>query len=94
MPNPGYSNINNHVLMSLNNMAQIKFGRSQSLGMDIVKLGPGLRWGAVYKYLSTYGLGVSGGRYAPVGVPGLLLGGGISDFGSRRGKSKLKKSSQ
>ncbi|CZR57665.1 uncharacterized protein PAC_07554 [Phialocephala subalpina] len=41
-----------------------------------------LIWGEVYTFLNTTGTGkmVVGGRHAPVGIPGLLLGGGISFF--------------
>ena len=53
----------------------------------IAQLEPGLRWGAVYDWISKYNLGVVGGRYNPVGVPGLLLGGGINFFGSQFGWS-------
>ncbi|KAL8941980.1 MAG: hypothetical protein Q9216_001913 [Gyalolechia sp. 2 TL-2023] len=51
----------------------------------LAKLGPGNRWGDVYAWISPNNLYVAGGRYGPVGVPGLLLGGGISYFGSKRG---------
>ncbi|KAI1337077.1 hypothetical protein F5Y15DRAFT_426217 [Xylariaceae sp. FL0016] len=50
-----------------------------------VTLGPGLRWGDVYGFLAPRGLAVAGGRLAPVGVPGLLLAGGVSFHGNRRG---------
>ncbi|KEY74794.1 hypothetical protein S7711_09843 [Stachybotrys chartarum IBT 7711] len=51
----------------------------------IAKLGPGLRWLDVYEWTNSHGLGVLGGRFAPVGVSGILLGGGVSYFGSRFG---------
>lgn len=41
----------------------------------------------VYKFLEPKGLIVSGGRLAPIGVPGLLLGGGISFYGNQYGFS-------
>lgn len=41
-------------------------------------LGPGLRWGEVFSWLEPYKLAVAGGRLAPVGVPGLLLAGGVN----------------
>ncbi|CAN9164842.1 unnamed protein product [Alternaria alternata] len=50
-----------------------------------VDIGPGLRWIDVYKAVEKDGLSVAGGRMAPVGVPGLVLGGGISHFASKRG---------
>jgi hypothetical protein len=50
-----------------------------SLSQDkkIASIGPGNRWGAVYKKLAEYGLVVIGGRASDVGL-GLVLGGGIS----------------
>jgi FAD/FMN-containing dehydrogenase len=52
-----------------------------------VTLGPGHNWGAVYSYLEAYDLAVAGGRLAPVGVPGLLLAGGINFYGNQHGWS-------
>ncbi|KAI0407189.1 hypothetical protein F4802DRAFT_612274 [Xylaria palmicola] len=83
MPVPGASNINGGVLISLNNMRTMALVKNNT----IAQLGPGLRWGEVYNWTSTYGLGVSGGRYSPVGVPGYLIAGGINYFGSRYGWS-------
>lgn len=50
-------------------------------------LGPGYRWGAVYEYLAPYDLAVAGGRLSPVGVPGLLLAGGVNFYGNQHGWS-------
>ncbi|KAI0195870.1 hypothetical protein F4808DRAFT_452809 [Astrocystis sublimbata] len=83
MPVRGAANIDNGVLMSLNKFTMMKMTKQNT----VAQLGPGLRWHEVYNWTSTYGLAVSGGRYAPVGVPGYLLGGGISFFGSRYGWS-------
>ncbi|KAE8348188.1 hypothetical protein BDV28DRAFT_153112, partial [Aspergillus coremiiformis] len=41
-------------------------------------VGVGLRWMQVYQALEPFGLAVTGGRIPTVGVPGLILGGGIS----------------
>lgn len=81
MPVPGAANIDDGVLFSLTNIRTL----SLSVDRSVASLGPGLRWLEVYSWISQYGLGVTGGRFAPVGVSGLLLGGGISYFGSRRG---------
>ncbi|CAO2652281.1 Nn.00g005640.m01.CDS01 [Neocucurbitaria sp. VM-36] len=51
----------------------------------IASIGPGNRWGNVYKTLEQYGLEVIGGRVASVGVSGLTLGGGISHFANAYG---------
>ena len=42
-------------------------------------------WADVYSYLEPYGLAAAGGRLGPVGVPGLLLAGGINFFGNQVG---------
>lgn len=50
-----------------------------------VTVGPGNRWRDVYSYLEPYDLTAVGGRVGGVGVPGLLLGGGISFHSSEYG---------
>ncbi|KAI9150859.1 hypothetical protein HJFPF1_10636 [Paramyrothecium foliicola] len=52
-----------------------------------LKVGPGLRWGPVVKYLEGEGLMAVAGRDVGVGVPGLTFGGGISNLASVRGWS-------
>jgi FAD/FMN-containing dehydrogenase len=42
-------------------------------------------WVDVYTALKSHGLGVAGRRMAPVGVHGLILGGGISFFSNKLG---------
>ncbi|ETS83949.1 hypothetical protein PFICI_05825 [Pestalotiopsis fici W106-1] len=44
----------------------------------IASIGPGAHWGSVYDTLTPYGVTVTGGRAAYVGVGGFLLGGGNS----------------
>ncbi|GAA0388823.1 FAD-binding oxidoreductase [Microbispora corallina] len=44
---------------------------------DLVRIGTGARWGEVARALAPYGLVLSSGDTASVGVGGLLLGGGI-----------------
>ena len=62
---------------------------TMSLSSDerVLSLGPSHRWGDVYKWLSTYDLAVPGGRLSPVGVPGLLLAGGVNFYGNQVGWS-------
>lgn len=48
-------------------------------------VGPGHDWGAVFSYLSQYDVTVAGGRLSPVGVPGLLLAGGVNFQGNQHG---------
>jgi FAD/FMN-containing dehydrogenase len=50
-----------------------------------VSVDPWLRWGTVYDYLDPHELVVLGGRDGSVGVGGLVLGGGISQFTPKRG---------
>jgi hypothetical protein len=52
-----------------------------------VDVGLGLRWLDVYKALDPYDVAVTGGRVPPVGVSGLLLGGGLSFQNSEHGFS-------
>ncbi|KAI0436188.1 hypothetical protein F4803DRAFT_567061 [Xylaria telfairii] len=81
MPVPGASNIDQGVLISLNRMTTMQLTHNNS----IAQIGPGLRWVEVAQWINQYGLMVVGGRYGPVGVSGILLGGGISYFGSKYG---------
>lgn len=83
MPVPGAASIDDGVLISIEKLTTKQLSKDKKLA----KLGPGLRWGSVYDWISPYNLGVLGGRYGPVGVPGLLLGGGINFFGSKYGWS-------
>ncbi|KAK3076361.1 hypothetical protein LTS18_013224 [Coniosporium uncinatum] len=83
MPNPLSNNINDGVLFAMSRLD----GKILSDDRRIVRVGPGQRWMDVYEYTSGFGLGVAGGRYSPVGVGGLLTGGGISYFGSKVGWS-------
>ena len=83
MPVPGAASISDGVLISMERMNRMTLTDNKT----IAQLEPGLRWGAVYDWISKYDLGVTGGRYSPVGVPGLLLGGGIPFFGSQYGWS-------
>ena len=52
---------------------------------SIAEIGPGLTWSEVYGALDPYGVTVTGGRAPPVGVAGLLLGGGLSFQNSEHG---------
>ncbi|KAF2641381.1 FAD-binding domain-containing protein [Massarina eburnea CBS 473.64] len=77
----GASGIDDGITVSLENLKQIKVAPDQKT----VDIGPGNRWVNVYTVLDKVGLGVVGGRMAPVGVPGLILGGGISFFSNKLG---------
>lgn len=79
----GANSIDGDVLIAFSNMTHMRL--SDDLGY--VHIGPGLRWGEVYNYLEPFDLTVAGGRVAPVGVPGLLLAGGIGFYGNKYGFS-------
>ncbi|CZS88437.1 related to 6-HYDROXY-D-NICOTINE OXIDASE [Rhynchosporium agropyri] len=79
----GANNIDNGVLMVMSNMTSLYLSPDKT----ILSIGPAYRWGEVYKFLTKFGLSVPGGRLSPVGVPGLLLGGGINFYGNQRGFS-------
>jgi FAD/FMN-containing dehydrogenase len=82
MPIPGYNGIDDRgVLLSSSNLTALSLSSDKST----VSVGPGNRWRDVYGYLKPFGLSAVGGRVGHVGVPGLLLGGGISFYSSQYG---------
>jgi FAD/FMN-containing dehydrogenase len=82
MPIPGYNGINDAgVLLSSSNLTALSLSSDKST----VSVGPGNRWRDVYGYLQPSGFSAVGGRVGHVGVPGLLLGGGISFYSSQYG---------
>lgn len=80
MPVPGAASTDDGVLFAMSAINTKKL-----VNNNVAQLGPGQSWLTVYSWLSQYDLAVAGGRYAPVGVGGYLLGGGISYFGSEVG---------
>ena len=82
MPIADAANIDSSgVLLSSSKLTRIALSSDNSH----VSVQPGNRWGDVYEYLEPFGLSVVGGRIGSVGVPGLLLGGGVSFFGEEYG---------
>ncbi|PYH40334.1 FAD-binding oxidoreductase [Aspergillus saccharolyticus JOP 1030-1] len=77
----GSNNIDDGVLIVMSNLTTLELSADQS----VLHLGPGFRWQQVYDFLEPYELAVPGGRLGPVGVPGLLLAGGISYYGNQVG---------
>lgn len=77
----GASSIEGGITVSMENFRQI----TVSSDKQTVDVGPGLRWVEVYTAVENHGLTVVGGRMSPVGVPGLILGGGISHFSNKFG---------
>lgn len=69
------------VQISSTNLKTLKLSED----MQTMSIGPGPRWGDVFEYLDGTNVTVIGGRIPSVGVPGLLLGGGISYFSNEHG---------
>lgn len=75
MPIIGSNSIDsNGILLSLSGLDTLELSEDTK----IVSVGPGNRWRDVYGFLEPHSLAAVGGRVGGVGVPGLLLGGGIS----------------
>ncbi|KAL5340068.1 hypothetical protein BJX70DRAFT_397084 [Aspergillus crustosus] len=77
----GASSSQGGVTVLLQELNEITLNRDKS----IASIGPGNRWGQVYKALEPHGLAVVGGRASEIGVGGLLTGGGISYFSNLYG---------
>ncbi|KAF2492610.1 FAD-binding domain-containing protein, partial [Lophium mytilinum] len=77
----GAASINDGVLIALTKLNSL----SISSDLKVASLTPGRSWLEVYNWIQPYNRVIVGGRYAPVGVSGLLLGGGISYFGGQYG---------
>jgi hypothetical protein len=81
--NPGFSNIEGGVtidLLSLNSIQLKENGKA-------VWIGPGARWGDVYRDIEPERKTVAGARISHVGVGGFVLGGGISWYANQEGWS-------
>lgn len=82
MPIADAANINSAgVLISSTNLNTLQLSEDR----QTMSIGPGPRWGNVFEYMDGTNLTIVGGRLAPVGVPGLLLGGGISFYSYKHG---------
>ncbi|PVI03626.1 FAD-binding domain-containing protein [Periconia macrospinosa] len=77
----GAASINNGILVALTDLRKLEI----SSDSEIASLGPGLTWFEVYNWVQKYDRVIVGARYAPVGVSGFLLGGGISFLGPQYG---------
>ena len=77
----GAASTNQGVLVVLTRMREMTMSPSSL----VASLGPGLTWLEVYDWIEPFGRAVLGGRYAPVGVSGFLLGGGISFYSGQYG---------
>lgn len=71
-PNQGWASVDQTgLLIDTVNLDQIKLSPDNS----ILSIGPGNRFGAVYKALNGTGRTIIGGRVTDVGVGGFMLGG-------------------
>ena len=81
-PNRGWASVDDQgVLIDLARLSSIEISSDRRTA----RIGPGLRWLEVYKAFDGTGVTVLGGRTPDVGVGGLILGGGISNFTSEFG---------
>ena len=72
-PNPGFGSIDGSGILI--DLARLN-STSISADKKSVEVGPGARWGQVYKYLDPYGLSAVGARSPVPGVGGFLTGAG------------------
>ncbi|KAF2760217.1 FAD-binding domain-containing protein [Pseudovirgaria hyperparasitica] len=79
----GAANIDEGVTFDLQSLNQVDIASDRKTA----SIGPGNRWRNIYPKLDAVGLAMVGGRVAPVGAGGLILGGGISYFSPRKGFS-------
>ncbi|KFY91859.1 hypothetical protein V498_05286, partial [Pseudogymnoascus sp. VKM F-4517 (FW-2822)] len=79
----GANNIDDGVLMVMSNLTHM----SVSPDKKTLSVGPGYRFSDVYPFLQKYDLTVGAARLGPVGVPGILLAGGINFYGNQFGFS-------
>ncbi|KAI1139195.1 putative FAD-binding oxidoreductase [Hypoxylon sp. FL0543] len=75
-PHHGFANIDNGVLIDMSNFTRLDYDAERSVAV----VGAGLTWGDVYTQLQAQGVIAVGGRVLDVGVPGLILGSGLSWF--------------
>ncbi|TVY85865.1 FAD-dependent monooxygenase, partial [Lachnellula willkommii] len=83
LQNPGFTSNDHGVVISLCQLQNITLAPDKKTAT----IGAGLNWLQVYKELHEHDLTVTGGRVPSVGVPGLLLGGGLSFQNSEHGFS-------
>ncbi|TVY50645.1 Bifunctional solanapyrone synthase [Lachnellula cervina] len=83
LQNPGFTSNDGGVVISLCHLTGITLSEDKKTAT----IGAGLNWLQVYKELHAHDLTVTGGRVPSVGVPGLLLGGGLSFQNSEHGFS-------
>jgi len=84
----GYATCDDGVVLDLAALRQLEpaeLDAGDGAPVRVARLGPGLRWGEVTDTLAEHGLAAVGGHVSGVGVPGLLLGGGVGWLARRHG---------
>ncbi|KAF4473012.1 FAD binding domain [Fusarium albosuccineum] len=82
MPVAGAANINSSgILLATTNLTDLQL----TSDLSSVSVAAGLNWADVLDYLAPYDLVVVGSRIGVVGVPGFLLGGGMSFLSNQYG---------
>ncbi|KAI5806403.1 hypothetical protein DFH27DRAFT_341880 [Peziza echinospora] len=81
MPVPGYAGVKNGILFAATGLDTLRLAADGRT----LELGPAHRWTDVYRFLEPHGLYAVGGRVGIVGVPGLILGGGVNFFANKFG---------
>ncbi|KAF2107184.1 hypothetical protein BDV96DRAFT_625589 [Lophiotrema nucula] len=81
-PNPNHSNVDAGVTIDLRALAVVKKVDGRN---DLLQVGAGAEWGAVYEYLEKFGRSAVGSRESSVGVGGFITGGGLSFFAPELG---------
>ncbi|KAI5837104.1 hypothetical protein DFP73DRAFT_532178 [Morchella snyderi] len=80
-PDPGAASTDRGVLFSLESLAEVTVDHEQG----VARIGPGNRWVHVYEKCESENVLVVGGRVSPVGVGGLVTGGGLSFLSGTEG---------
>ncbi|KAF3922887.1 hypothetical protein ABW20_dc0100043 [Dactylellina cionopaga] len=75
----GWANVDDGVLIVLSSLTGV------NIKSGYAEVSAGMRWGDVFGILDQNNLSALGGRMSTVGVPGLILGGGISYFTNKWG---------
>jgi FAD/FMN-containing dehydrogenase len=81
MPNCGFNSVERGPLIALSKMKKIEYNAQK----ETVKIQPGNRWQDVAVELAKFKRAAVGGRVGHVGVPGYLLGGGLSFHATQYG---------
>uniref|UniRef100_A0A8H7K335 FAD-binding PCMH-type domain-containing protein n=1 Tax=Bionectria ochroleuca TaxID=29856 RepID=A0A8H7K335_BIOOC len=77
----GGSNVHNGVTIDLGRMTDITYNAQTT----VASIQPGPRWGDIFAALKPYGVALTGGRDADVGIGGFLTGGGNAYLTARTG---------